>query len=68
MISSNGSNGEDTLRDDHSTAAATAGGGGGGGDLQNVSSSSNVLFHIEGSHEASPDQKSPDGIKVNASI
>ena len=43
MISSNGSNGEDNTTMGHDT---------GGG-------SSNVLFHMEGSHEASPEKKVP---------
>ena len=54
MISSNGSNGEDTLREYH--GATTSG--------EDMTSGSNVLFHIQGSNEASPNQKSPDDIKV----
>ena len=55
MISSNGSNGEDTTRDYH---GATASG-------EDIAAGNNVLFHIQGSNEASPDQKSPgDDTKV----
>ena len=48
MISSNGSNGEDAPREYHGP----------------TSSGDNVLFHIHGSNEASPDEKSSDDIKV----
>ena len=55
MISSNGSNEEDTLREYH--GATTSG--------EDVTPGSNVLFHIQGSNEASPDQKSsPNETKV----
>ena len=55
MISSNGSNEEDTAREYHGATAS-------GEDV--ASSSSNIVFHIQGSNEASPDQKSPGEIKV----
>ena len=48
VISSNGSNGEDTLREFHGP----------------TSSGDNVHFNIHGSNETSPDEKSPDDIKV----
>ena len=58
MISSNGSNEEDTLRD--YTGATTSG--------EDVATGSNVVFHFQGSTEASPDQKSPGEIKVTNHI
>ena len=58
MISSNGSNEEDTLRD--YTGATTSG--------EDVATGGNVVFHFQGSTEASPDQKSPGEIKVTNHI